>query len=166
MPFSYRPLVLDDAPLVWDIYSEPTVQHQAVLHVEEMQADSIEPMLRRWLTDGRQYHYLVTDESGIPLGLNQLFAVDRIARTAESGILLLPHARGRGAAAQIHEHQLFVARELLGLNRLTAQVAAYNTHSLHIMQKLGFQQDGVRRRALYRGDEFHDIFLFSKSVPA
>lgn len=86
MSLFFRPLQMQDVPLIWDIYSEPTIQHQAVLHVEEMTADSIEPMLHRWLTDGRQFHFLVTDETGTPLGLNQLFAVDRIRRTGEAGV--------------------------------------------------------------------------------
>jgi RimJ/RimL family protein N-acetyltransferase len=159
-----RPLLLQDVPFVHKVYNEPSVYHQAVLNSMDYTMEKLEPLVRSWLSDAKYLHFVIEGADGTPLGLSQIFAIDRIHRTCEIGLLLLPHAQGKGIARIAHEHQVRVARDVLGIATMNAQIAAYNSHSLYVLQKLGFQQQGVRKRALFRDDEFHDIVQLSKSL--
>ncbi|MBL0389141.1 GNAT family N-acetyltransferase [Tumebacillus sp. ITR2] len=159
-----RPLLLQDLPFIHELYNEPSVHHQAVLTSMDVSLEKLEALLRYWLTDAKHLHFVIEDVDGTPLGLSQIFEIDRINRTCEVGALLLPRSQGKGIIALLHEHQMKVARDVLGVTTIHAQTVAYNSHSLHVLEKLGFQQQGIRKRALYRDDEFHDIVQCAKSL--
>lgn len=165
MTITMRPITIEDIPFVYDLYQEPSIYRQAVLSGEELTREKIEEWVHAWLTSARHLHFVVQDEQGTPVGLNQLFAIDRVNRTCELGALLLPQAQGKGIVGVLIEHQIQIARDVLGIRELKIQVLASNTHSIHVAKKWGFEQEGVRKRAVYRDDEFHDILLFRKPVP-
>lgn len=166
MNMKIRPIKVEDIPFVFDLYQEPSVHRQAVLSGDELSYEQIEAWVRNWLISGEHLHFVVEDEQGMPVALSQLYSINRLQRTCEVGVLLLPHVQGKGIGQWIHEHQMQVARDVLGIQELTTQIAAYNTHSIHVVRdKWGFEQEGVRRRAVYRDDEFHDVLLLRKRLP-
>lgn len=46
------------------------------------------------------------------------------------------------------------------LNRIEADVVQGNQRSQHVLQKLGFQQEGVLRQRLLKGGKYYDVHLF------
>jgi ribosomal-protein-alanine N-acetyltransferase len=51
--------------------------------------------------------------------------------------------------------------EHMGLNRIEADASVENEASIRILQKLGFQHEGIEREQYFEGGEFHDLVLFS-----
>jgi len=45
----------------------------------------------------------------------------------------------------------------LGLNRVELETYSFNPRAQRCYQKAGFVREGIRRQALYRDGEFHDI---------
>ncbi len=48
----------------------------------------------------------------------------------------------------------------MNLNRIEADVVQGNQRSLHVLEKLGFKQEGVLRQRLLKGGKYYDIHLF------
>jgi ribosomal-protein-alanine N-acetyltransferase len=46
------------------------------------------------------------------------------------------------------------------LNRIEADVVAGNDASMHILNKLGFRQEGVWRERIFKNGQFHDVVQF------
>ncbi len=66
---------------------------------------------------------------------------------------------GKGYGTDATRTLLRFAFEQLGLNRVELEVFDYNPRAVRAYEKAGFRRDGVRRQALYRDGEFHDIYL-------
>jgi len=46
------------------------------------------------------------------------------------------------------------------LNRIEADASIDNIASIHLLQSLGFQQEGIQRQQYYEDDQYHDLVLF------
>jgi ribosomal-protein-alanine N-acetyltransferase len=51
--------------------------------------------------------------------------------------------------------------ERMGLNRIEADASVENEASIRILERLGFQREGIEREQYFEGGEFHDLMLFS-----
>lgn len=51
--------------------------------------------------------------------------------------------------------------EAMGLNRIEAQVYPENIASLRLLERLGFQKEGLRRQSLYQAGKYYDHWLLS-----
>jgi len=51
--------------------------------------------------------------------------------------------------------------EQMQLNRIEADASVENEASIRILEKLGFQHEGIEREQYFEGGEFHDLMLFS-----
>ena len=66
---------------------------------------------------------------------------------------------GKGYGTDATRTLLRFAFEQMGLNRVELDVYDFNPRAIRAYEKAGFRRDGVRREALYRDGEFHDIYL-------
>ena len=78
----------------------------------------------------------------------------------ELGYMLLKEYWNRGIMTQAVRQACDVAIKELGLNRITANVYHPNVASQHILLKNGFVQEGVKRKAVIKGDNVYDILIF------
>ncbi|MEO8393913.1 MAG: GNAT family protein, partial [Chloroflexota bacterium] len=51
--------------------------------------------------------------------------------------------------------------EVLNLNRIEADAAAENVGSIRVLEKVGFQREGLQHEQYFEWDEFHDLVLFA-----
>jgi RimJ/RimL family protein N-acetyltransferase len=94
-------------------------------------------------------------------GLAYVRQLDPAFEAAECDCTLLPSMRGTGVfleSARLVGSFLFGT---IGAHRLEARVPLQNGRSNGAMKKLGAAQEGVLRRALRRGDTYHDQVLWS-----
>lgn len=49
----------------------------------------------------------------------------------------------------------------MGLNRIGAQVSAYNDSSKALLSKLNFQHEGTQRDQYFEDNKYHDLDLFA-----
>jgi RimJ/RimL family protein N-acetyltransferase len=92
------------------------------------------------------------------IGLVNLTNIHAINRTAEFSIMLgdknyWSQGIGYQATSKILNHGLYD----LNLNRIYLTVLASNNRARRLYQRLGFQEEGVQRSAVYKDGKFCDV---------
>ncbi|MEM7471492.1 MAG: UDP-4-amino-4,6-dideoxy-N-acetyl-beta-L-altrosamine N-acetyltransferase [Pseudomonadota bacterium] len=70
-----------------------------------------------------------------------------------------------GTGAKMLRVALDFAFETLSLHRVEAEVLDYNTASLKLHDRLGFERIGMRHNHRLRDGSFHVVILFAKEAP-
>ncbi|HSN28997.1 MAG TPA: GNAT family protein [Kofleriaceae bacterium] len=81
-------------------------------------------------------------------------------RRAELGYWLGTDAWGRGYATEAAGALVDFGFREMNLARIYAQVLAGNAASCRVLEKLGMQNEGIRRRHVRKGRTLHDIVLY------
>ena len=102
---------------------------------------------------GKEHVYLgVFTVEGKLVGEVQLANIDWRTRTATLGAgIARTSDRGSGYGTDAVRVILQYGFEELGLFRVEADTAEFNSPGRRLLEKLGFREEGVRRKALYRG---------------
>jgi ribosomal-protein-alanine N-acetyltransferase len=109
--------------------------------------------LNRWI--------IVTKGSGEPIGTCGFGFWDKQNNIAEIGYDLGPAYWDRGYMTEALTEALTSGFENMSLNRVEAVIALENVASIRLVEKLGFQREGVLRdRHLFRG-RYYDHYLYS-----
>jgi RimJ/RimL family protein N-acetyltransferase len=107
----------------------------------------------------RDHNYSIIDmKTNELIGNCGFFAIDNLNQTAEVGIFVGNKEywnKGYGTEALIL--LLDYGFKALNLYNIQLRVYGYNGRAIRSYEKAGFKQIGVRRKALYRNMERHDI---------
>jgi RimJ/RimL family protein N-acetyltransferase len=77
------------------------------------------------------------------------------------GITLHKDWRGQGIGTRMMRRLLEFATSSDVLSRIELEVYACNSRAIHIYEKLGFKQEGIRHRAYYRDGQYHDSIMMA-----
>lgn len=80
-------------------------------------------------------------------------------RRGELGFLLMPHFWGQGLASEATAAMIAYAFDELALHKLTAVVAAVHTGSLRVLEKQGFEREGLLREQAWLDGAWQDDVL-------
>lgn len=69
--------------------------------------------------------------------------------------------QGKGYGSEAILLMLEYGFGVLNMHRIELNVFAYNERAAHVYKKLGFQQEGVQRDALYYNHAYHDSILMA-----
>jgi RimJ/RimL family protein N-acetyltransferase len=151
-----------DVETIAPAFRDPAVGGEASL--PPVDADTLRVMLREQLpsmrAQGLLAAYVIEDlGSGELLGGASLHHFDPLRDVVE-GYWLFVSARGRGVATrsvqQLTEHALAT-----GIWRVEAHVRIGNTASERVLERLGFEREGVKRKYLRHGSDRVDATLFA-----
>lgn len=96
------------------------------------------------------------------IGIISINDPDWRSRWASIGVTIGEKAYwGKGYGTEAIGILLRYAFYELNLNRIELDVASYNERAIRSYKKAGFQQEVVRRQALYRDDTYYDIIVMS-----
>ena len=161
-----RPPADDDVDVIAPVFRDPAVGGEAGM--PPWDAATLRVVLHNQLPEmvarGLMAPYVIVDSaSGQLLGGVNLHHFDPLRDTVEVGYWLLLEARGRGVATRCvraaAEHAF-----AHGIYRIEAHVRIGNVASERVLERAGFEREGVKRRYLRRGgeDEKHDATLFAR----
>lgn len=102
-------------------------------------------------------------ETGTIVGGANLRLFDPMRDTVELGYWLFVEARGRGVATRVVT-ALVEDSHLRGINRVEAHVRVGNTASERVLERAGFEREGVKRQLLRHGGGRVDATLFAHLV--
>lgn len=85
------------------------------------------------------------------------------SHSAEFGYWLTPALWGRGLMTKAVAVFAPWAMQSLSLHRLHASVFAFNTASARVLQKNGFDEEGLARCAVLKAGEVHDLRVFART---
>jgi RimJ/RimL family protein N-acetyltransferase len=155
--------VESDVDTIAPAFRDPAVGGEASL--PPVDAETLRVMLRKQLpgmrAQGLLAAYVIEDmHSGELLGGASLHHFDPLRDVVEVGYWLFVSARGRGVASrsvqQMTEHAL-----ANGIWRVEAHVRIGNTASERVLERLGFEREGVKRKYLRHGDDRVDATMFA-----
>ena len=152
-----------DIDTIAPAFRDPAVRGEASL--PPVDANTLRAMLREQLpgmrAQGLLAAYVIEDlSSGELLGGASLHHFDPLCDVVEVGYWLFVKARDRGIATrsvqQMTEHAL-----ANGIWRVEAHVRIGNTASERVLERLGFEREGVKRKYLRHGDDRVDATMFA-----
>jgi len=95
-------------------------------------------------------------------GVGFLLGRDIARMTAEMGYWLSEELWGRGIATRVVTAMSEWAFDNYGLTRVFAMVFSHNVASLRVLEKAGFEREGVMRRSAIKNGAVLDQILFAK----
>lgn len=148
-------------------FRDPEVGGEAGL--PPVDAGTLRTMMREqlpWMHErGLLAPYVIEDtETGRILGGANLRLFDPIRDTVELGYWLFVEARGRGVATRA-VHALVEDAHSRGIARVEAHVRLGNVASERVLERAGFQREGVKRKLLLHGGTRVDATLFAIVAP-
>ena len=104
----------------------------------------------------------ITLADGTTVGAVYLVAIDWLHRDAEFAIWIgAAAARGIRVGETATRLMLDHAFADLNLHRVHLSVLAHNERAIRLYRKVGFVDEGVQRRAVYKGGEYRDLNLMA-----
>ena len=152
-----------DVEIIAPAFLDPAVGGEASL--PPVDAKTLRVMLHEQLPEmrarGLMSAYVIEDtRRGELLGGASLHHFDPLRDVVELGYWLFVEARGRGVATrtmrELSSHAL-----ANGIWRVEAHVRLGNTASERVLERLGFEREGIKRRYLRHGGERVDATLFA-----
>lgn len=146
----------DDYEFVANHWNAESAREQASWPKLPLSADDIAEVGERG--DGGGQFLVCHDER--PVGFVTLYDLDWRARNAEISYLIRPSEQGQGYATEAVEICLGYAFNELGLEKVYAVVREGNEASIHVLEKVGFQEEGKLRNQIYADGGFKDEYRF------
>lgn len=99
--------------------------------------------------------------SNQPIGYCLLACIDKFHHKAKIGITIGSKSEwGKSYGEEALTGLLHYAFDELELNRITAEVFAFNKRAIKLFEKLGFKQEGKIRENVYKNGNYHDELIF------
>jgi len=160
-----RDLNYDDLNFVHLIHSIPEVQKYATLDIPDSIAES-EDYLRKYIDQQnhkprKEYGFCMSLFNNEPIGLIGLSNGLNKFMNAELWFKLYPEYWGRGYVTEAALAVLKFAFEELAIHRIEAGVATENIASIKVLEKIGMQREGMRRKILPIKGEWKDNFHYA-----
>lgn len=156
--FTLRPLHASDVPLILPWRNRREVRELMYTQHVISPAEHAAWFARLAGDTTKRYFLCLRDDE--PIGVVGLYAMSPEHGTAEWGFYTCdPSRRGLGAPmAYLALHEAFGA---LGLRKVSAEVLDCNPRGLQFHRRLGFVDEGVRRRHVVLGGQTHDVYLLA-----
>lgn len=106
------------------------------------------------------FHMFLACREGTPVGSAFLVDVDLEGRNAELGYWITPDEHGNGYATEAADLCLTHAFDQLGLHKVWARTVSDNEGSKRVLEKLGFQKEGVLREQWRGLDRYVDEYRY------
>ena len=159
---SLRPLEVSDADRLFPVLSDVEVMaHWDIPEVDD--PDLVKAIVEGQVADaetGKAAHWAIRRlDDGEFLGACDLSDIDRWHKRAEVGFILGRNAWGHGYALEAMRAVIGYAAAM-GVRRLAARTHLGNRRSDALLEKLGFEQEGLLRGHVLRDGEHRDCRLF------
>jgi RimJ/RimL family protein N-acetyltransferase len=157
-----RPYRADDARAIFAVYGDPEVTRYwsfpawtdlSQAHAYLVQRQSFEtPSVYAWA--------VAELDSDKLIGATTLFSLNGPQRRAEIGYALARSRQGQGLAAEALRCAIGHAFSDLGLERIEADVDPRNQASWSLLERLGFQREGLLRNRWRVDGEVCDSYIY------
>lgn len=158
---SLRTITPDDFDYMARHLNDPEVRHGGFEDVRTPTTPKdMEAQFEQLIEEGDDSHAFLACQDGTPVGSAFLTDVDLEGRKAELGYWIEPDEQGKGYATEAAELVLTHAFDQLGLHKVWARTVHDNEGSKRVLEKLGFQQEGVLREHWLGFDRYVDEYRF------
>jgi [ribosomal protein S5]-alanine N-acetyltransferase len=121
-----------------------------------------------WVAHARQaapsLHLCIQVDGCVAGGIGILVGTGTEEKTGQFGYWLGRRFWGRGVATAAAQAMLAHARRTLPVVRLQAPVFEWNPPSMRVLEKAGFQREGVLRKSVFKDGQLIDSVMFAHVV--
>ena len=152
----------EDAPALFENFSDPKFMRywSRALYADVGEVRSYLDLQLADLERFEFYPWAITLQGDDkPVGNCTLFGVDRDNRRCLLGYGLTPTLQGRGLASEAVKLAINFAFDELGLHRIETDIDPRNESSWRLVERLGFQREGLLRQRWYVNGEIADSVL-------
>jgi ribosomal-protein-alanine N-acetyltransferase len=156
-----RGLTTDDVPALHAIFSDAdVVRFMSIPRMtSEAATQKFLAQIHHGFRAGTLYQWGIELEQRI-VGTCTLADIDRTNRRAELGFALAKAFWGRGLILRALPSVLQFAFERLDLRRIEADADPRNTASVRVLERIGFQREGLLRERYIQLGEVQDAMVF------
>lgn len=158
-----RPIREDDLPDLFAVFADPDVmRYWSTPPMRDLdEARAYLAGIARSFAERTGFKWAITRRGNDRLiGTTSLFRLDGPHNTGEIGYALGSAHWGNGYAAEAVRRTCQFGFEALGLRRIEADIDPRNLASIQVIEKAGFQREGVlRERYIYNG-EIQDVVYY------
>lgn len=160
MKIVIRPVSIKDAEDINEIRTMTGVRENTLALVSETVAKN-EAFISNLSKDS---HMLVAEVDGKVVGMAGLehCSHPRKHHTGSIGISVRTDFQGRGIGTRLMEALIDLADNWLMITRLELTVLEGNAGAKRLYERLGFEQEGVKRMAVARGGRYADEIMMSR----
>ena len=117
-----------------------------------------EAAMKKILEQDKSYFFVIADKEGVPLGTVGLHY--RAEGVCEHGVMIgEKEARNRGLGTEAGMLLLRFAFQDIGLRKIRARVWSTNPRSLAHLLKMGYQEEGRRRKEVFKQGKWVDEIM-------
>ncbi len=150
----FRP---EDAPAVHRWFNDPRVTADLVASRESFSEDEARGWVERAMETGSDRKWAILLNGGSdPVGFVALFGLERETGPELAVLIGDPAAWGKGVAREAERLACLHAFDEHRVHRIHAEIPATNSAAQKVVTHLGFQREGVMRKAILRGGEAVD----------
>ncbi len=143
----------DDAEAVHRWFNDERVTADLVGSRDEFTLDDAQGWVGRAMDTSRDRKWAITIDGGDEaVGFVALFGLERETGPELAVLIGDPAAWGKGVAREAERQACIHAFDDYGAHRIHAEIPATNTAAQKVVTFLGFQREGVMRRAIPRPD--------------
>jgi len=158
-----RPLRAGDVDDLFALHADPRVmrywsfpawtdREQAVARIAQLERDNTQSEFYTWAT--------TIDSTDRLAGTVSLFAINRSHQRGELGYALASPAWGKGYATEAARLAIAFAFDAIGLARLEADIDPRNEASCRLVERVGFQREGLLRQRWHVAGEITDSAMY------
>jgi putative acetyltransferase len=154
-----RPVRPDDLEAVYQLRLLPSIIDNTLA----LPSGRIDDTRRRFESAGPNDHSFVAVLDEQVVGQAGLHVGDSKRRyTASIGMMVHDRFQGQGIGRKLLEALLDIADNYLGLARVELEVLPDNVRAIRLYERLGFEHEGRKRRAVWRHGEHQDLLVMAR----
>jgi ribosomal-protein-alanine N-acetyltransferase len=147
----------DDAPVVHRWFNNADVTADLVGRRDTFSEDDARAWIERAMDTTRDRKWAILLDGGTePVGFVALFGLDRETGPELAVLVGDPAAWGKGVAREAERQACIQAFDDHGAHRIHAEIPATNRAAQKVVTFLGFQREGVMRKAIRRNGDTVD----------
>jgi len=165
MNFIIRPIEMKDARGINELRRMPGV-FENTLGMPSERVKRSEDLIANLDSNSHLFVAAVKDDSGEEkvIGCTGLHisSSPRMRHSASIGIMVHKDYQNQGVGSALMSTLLDIADNWLMLVRVELCVYADNARAIHLYEKLGFQKEGIKRKAAIRNGEYVDELMMAR----
>ena len=156
-----RAMELEDQELLREMINDPETEKMVVGYSFPVSTENQINWFRSNSNNSNNLRLIIETEQDGPVGYANIVNIDWKNRTAFHGIKIAKREfRSRGIGTDTVMAVMRYAFEELQLNRLDGAIIDYNEASKRLYcDKCGWRIEGIRRQAIFKSNEYHDLIM-------
>lgn len=158
-----RPLTMDDSEFIFRHFSDPLVTRYLMDEPPTASLEEAQAIIRFFeQPEGKTYNRWGIERKSDRrlIGTCGFHHWERAYHRAEIGYDLAPDCWGQGYMREALTAMLASGFERMDLNRMDALVYVGNPPSYELLEKLGFQREGLLRDYFYLNETYYDHYVY------